>query len=62
MMALSNSMGTKTWLFEKTAFTLRFGQNGRGAKALSQTPWRYEPSTKAIWRVESMEDIVYRLV
>ena len=58
-MAPRNSLRTKTWSFEKTTFPLKFGQNGCGAKVRSLSQWRYEPRTKAIWKVESTKDIVH---
>ena len=58
-MALRNSMRTKTWLFERTTFPLKFGQNGRGAKARSRSWQQHEPPEKAILEVESRKDIVY---
>ena len=50
-MAPHNAMRTKTWSFEKTTFPLKFGQNGRGAKARSQSQRQNEPQNKAIRKV-----------
>ena len=60
-MAPRNSMRTKIWFLEKTTFALKLGQNGRGAKARSRSEGPYGPSIKAIWKVESKQDIVYGL-
>ena len=60
-MAPRNSMRTKTWWFEKTTFPIKFGQNGRGAKARSRSQRQYEPRTKAISKVESTRDILHSL-
>ena len=60
-MAPRNSMRFKTWSFERTTFPLKFGQNGRGAKARSRSQGPYEPRIKAICKVESRKDIVYGL-
>ena len=60
-MAQRYSMRAKTWLLERTTFRLKFGQNGRGAKARSQGQKPYDPQTKAIWSVESTKDMLYGL-
>ena len=57
--APGNLMRTKTLLFEKTTFPLKFCKNGRGAKAHCQGQRRYEPGTKGLWNVETTKGIVY---
>ena len=60
-MAPCKSMRTKTWLFEKTTFPLKFGQNGRGAKARSLSQRRIQPGIKTICNAETWKKIVRSL-
>ena len=60
-MAQRNSMRTKTWLFEKTPFPLKFGQNDCGAKACSRPQRQFEPRINVIWNVEITDNILLSL-
>ena len=61
-MAPHKSMRTKTWSLERTTFPVKFGQNGRCARAHSPPKGHVSLEPRQIWSVESTKGIVYGLL